>query len=159
MKNTVCCFTGHREIPAEKYMYIKGNLDEEIENQIKKGVTTFCAGGAKGFDTIAAVSVLAARRSHPEIKLVLILPCANQAQYWSELDKLNYEEIKRRADEVIVLSEHYTNFCMQLRNRALVDRSGVCICYLEKNTGGTAYTVNYAKKQGLEIINVIDEKR
>lgn len=156
MREATCCFTGHRQIPAGKFMYIKGNLDEEIENQIKNGVTTFCVSGAKGFDTIAAMSVLAAKQSHPEIKLVLILPCANQAQYWSELDKLNYEEIKRRADEVIVLSEHYTNYCMHLRNRALVDRSGVCICYLEKNTGGTAYTVNYAKRSGIKIINLID---
>lgn len=156
MKEKTCCFTGHREIPAEKFMYIKGRLDEELEKLINGGITSFCAGGAKGFDTIAAMSVLAARERHPEVRLVLILPCPEQADRWSEIDKLNYEEIKRRADEVRIVSEHYTRFCMQQRNRALVDSASVCICYCEKNTGGTAYTVNYAKKSGIEIINVID---
>ncbi len=156
MREITCCFTGHREIPAEKYMYLKGRLDEELEGLIKSGFKIFCAGGAKGFDTVAAMSVLAAKENNPEIKLVLILPCPEQADRWNEIDKLNYEEIKRRADEVTVVSEHYTRFCMQQRNRALVDSASVCICYLEKNTGGTAYTVNYAKKSGLKIINVID---
>ncbi len=39
-------------------------------------------------------------------------------------------------------------------NRYLVDNSGVCVCYLTRDAGGTAYTVNYAKRQGLEIINL-----
>ncbi len=156
MREKTCCFTGHREIPAEKYMYIKGRLDEELERLIKNGIRVFCAGGAKGFDTVAAMSVLAAKERYPEIKLSLILPCADQAEHWSEIDKLNYEEIKRRADEVTILRDHYTRFCMQQRNRALVDSASVCICYLEKSTGGTAYTVNYAKKSGIKIINLID---
>ena len=156
MRETTCCFTGHREIPAEKYMYIKGRLDEELEMLIERGIKTFCAGGAKGFDTIAAMSVLAAKERHPEIRLSLILPCPEQADRWNEIDRLNYEEIKRRADEVTVVSEHYTKFCMQQRNRALVDSAGVCICYLEQTSGGTAYTVNYAQKSGIKIINLID---
>lgn len=36
----------------------------------------------------------------------------------------------------------------------MVDNSGHCICYLLKNTGGTAYTVGYAQEQGLQITNI-----
>ena len=102
------------------------------------------------------MSVLAARQRHSSVRLVLILPCATQADSWSEIDKMNYEEIKRRADEVHILGEDFTRYCMQTRNRALVDRSSVCIAYLEKKRGGTVYTVGYAKKCGLEVINLID---
>ena len=42
------------------------------------------------------------------------------------------------------------------RNRKLVDMSTYCICYLTKATGGTAYTVKYAKKKNLQIINIGD---
>ena len=42
------------------------------------------------------------------------------------------------------------------RNRHLVNHSSACICYLEKPTGGTAYTVNYARKCGLQIINLME---
>ena len=156
MRNKTCCFTGHREIPAEKFMYIKARLDEEIERLISLGYTDFCVGGALGFDTIAEMSVLAARQRHSSVRLVLIVPCATQADSWSEIDKMNYEEIKRRADEVHILGEDFTRYCMQTRNRALVDRSSVCIAYLEKKRGGTVYTVGYAKKCGLEVINLID---
>ena len=40
------------------------------------------------------------------------------------------------------------------RNRHLIDNSSLCICYLTKNSGGTAFTVNYALKKGLIITNV-----
>ena len=44
---------------------------------------------------------------------------------------------------------------MHKRNRHLVDNSSVCVCYLNKENGGTAYTVDYAGKKGLEIINLV----
>ena len=46
---------------------------------------------------------------------------------------------------------------MHKRNRHLVDNSSICICYLTENSGGTFYTVNYAKKQGLTVINLAEQ--
>lgn len=40
------------------------------------------------------------------------------------------------------------------RNRHLVNSSSVCVCYLTKDTGGTAYTVKDAKQKGLQITNL-----
>ncbi len=37
------------------------------------------------------------------------------------------------------------------------DSSSACICFLTKHEGGTAYTVEYAKQKGLDIINVADK--
>ncbi len=58
---------------------------------------------------------------------------------------------------MVYTSQEYTKGCMFKRNRHLVDNSSVCICYLTKNNGGTAYTVDYAEKQGLEVINLAFE--
>ena len=55
---------------------------------------------------------------------------------------------------MVYVSRQYTRGCMHERNRHLVDNSSVCVCYLNRESGGTAYTVDYAKKQGLEIINL-----
>ena len=156
MPEKTCCFTGHRVIPPEKFMYVRSRLDEEVERAISQGYNTFCTGGAVGFDTQAALSVLAAKIRHQGIRLVLLLPCKEQAKNWSELDRQNYETIISRADEVIYVSDSYTRGCMHIRNCALVDRSSRCIAYMEKNTGGTAFTVKYAKKSGIKIINLID---
>lgn len=43
---------------------------------------------------------------------------------------------------------------MAKRNRHLVDNSSVCVAYLTQSGGGTAYTVEYANKHGLKIINI-----
>ena len=67
-----------------------------------------------------------------------------------------YEDIKRHADKVIYSAENYFRGCMQKRNRHLVDSSSVCICYLITPTGGTAYTVNYARRMGLRVINIAE---
>ena len=97
---------------------------------------------------LAAQAVLKARRYHPQVKLILALPCRNQAERWKEADRLLYDSIKRRADEVVYVSEHYTRGCMFERNRYMVDHSDICICYCTSGEGGTAYTVKYAQRKG-----------
>ena len=124
---------------------------------VSKGFKYFGTGGALGFDTIAAQAVLSVKDTYPEVKLILVLPCENQTKYWKQQDIDVYNDIKLRADKVKVLAPHYYNGCMQKRNRHLVDCSSTCICFLTKHEGGTAYTVDYAKQNGLDIINVADQ--
>ena len=73
---------------------------------------------------------------------------------WSAEEQVRYAHITEQADEVICLAPHYFNGCMQIRNRYMVDRATVCVCYKTVGTGGTAYTVKEAKKRGLRIINL-----
>lgn len=156
MRETTCCFTGHRALPMEEREQITHRLEQTLTSLIQTGTQRFMAGGALGFDTLAAQTVLKLREEHPHIKLILILPCLSQTRNWREKDIKIYETIKAAADEVVYTSEEYTRGCMHKRNRHLVDHSGVCVCYLTQSKGGTAYTVNYAKKQGLEVINLAE---
>ena len=94
------------------------------------------------------------KKEFPQIRLVLVLPCRQQAKYWPERDKAVYQDILRRADELIYVSEEYTKGCMQKRNRRLVEMSTICVTNLSRPTGGTAYTAAYAAKRGLSIINI-----
>ena len=87
------------------------------------------------------------------IKLFLALPFKGQGNRWSLENKETYYAIFESADDIAYTSNTYYRGCMHARNRHLVDNSNYCICYLTKPTGGTAYTVNYAKKKGLEIVN------
>ena len=137
-KCRTACFTGHRELPAEYLPEISKRLEDILVALIEQGYCYFGAGGALGF----------------EIRLILVLPCLNQTRGWPQEDIDTYEEIKRCADKVTYTSEHYFRGCMQKRNRHLADNSRACICYLTKPTGGTAYTVDYARRMGLRIINI-----
>ena len=100
--------------------------------------------------------VLRLRERYPQIRLILVLPCRNQTRGWPQDSIDIYEDIKRHADKVIYSAENYFRGCMQKRNRHLVDSSSVCICYLTTPTGGTAYTVNYARRMGLQVINIAE---
>lgn len=157
MKIKTCCFTGHRKIPPAQYQKIAQRLKLEIEALIKRGVVYFGVGGALGFDTIAAEAVLELRKKYPQIRLILVSPCKTQTYHWSEQDRAIYRSIQKACDKYVCLSEKYTRDCMKKRNRHLVENSAYCICYLTKCFGGTAYTVEYAKKNGLKIVNIADE--
>ena len=149
-----CCFTGHREILPGQLAILAGRLEETIKALVQQGVTHFWCGGALGFDTLAAKAVLKLCQEYPHIKLCLALPCRSQTRRWGREDIETYEAIRAAADQVVYTAEEYIKGCMHRRNRYLVDHSSVCVCYLMKNTGGTAYTVNYARKKGVPIIHL-----
>ena len=151
------CFTGHRKIPVLKSISLKRKLKKTIEQRIAEGFCCFCAGGALGFDTLAAQTVLELKKQYPNIELILVLPCESQTLGWKEKDIEIYEDIKRQADEVVYTAKEYTRGCMHKRNRYLVDHSSACIAYLTESTGGTAYTVDYAIKHGLSVCNIADD--
>lgn len=153
MKNISCCFSGHRDIPENELFSLKDRLINEITALVDRGYTRFYTGGALGFDTLAAQCVLEVKKDKPHIKLHIVMPCANQTRGWRSDSIKLHGEINSQADEVVCLSENYYRGCMQVRNRYMVDKSSVIIAYLKKSTGGSAYTVNYAEKKGLEIIN------
>ncbi len=149
------CFTGHRELREPDYA-LEHRLLEFLPPLIEYGYTNFCAGGARGFDTVAARTVLKLKQTHPHIRLILIFPFQNQYLQegdWTEEEIREFHFLRQHADEVICLQDRWTAGCYYRRNRELVDRSSLCISYQSKPTGGTAYTVNYAEKQGLPVTN------
>ena len=154
MKNQTACFTGHREIPFFQKRRLKAKVKSAITDAKRNGNRYFGAGGALGFDMLAAQTVLELKADYPDIKLILVLPCLNQTRGWAQEDVKEYERIKAAADKVTYISKEYYNGCMHKRNRHLVDNSSLCICYLTKQSGGTAYTVSYAESHDLKIVNV-----
>ena len=146
-----CCFSGHRKMSQQ-------NIGQDLENAIEyliteEGVKTFISGGALGFDTLAAFSVISKRDTY-DIKLVLALPCKEQDKFWTAAEKAEYKRLLKLADSVVYVSEAYTPDCMKKRNQYMVDQSQFCICFLENNRSGTGQTVRYAKEKGLQIIRV-----
>ena len=157
MREKTCCFTGHRQIPPEDRERLAAELEETIIGLIGEGFRFFGAGGALGFDTLAARAVLHLRQSYvPHIRLTLALPCKGQEKNWPLRDQNAYRAILQQADQAVCLSESYSKSCMFQRDRYLVDHSGHCLCWMKPDAkrGGTLYTVNYAKKSGIEVTNL-----
>ena len=156
MRNITCCFTGHRLLPTKKLEEIKRITREQIRAAYGRGYRRFLCGGALGYDTLCAIEVIGERKLHPDIKLILVYPCLAQDAKWNSEDRALYKKIYDECDECYCMGESYTPYCMHLRNRAMVNDSSLVIAYLEKDTGGTAYTWSYAQKQGLRTVNIND---
>lgn len=154
MRGKTACFTGHRKIPPESIPELSQRLKNTLLRLIEEGYMYFGAGGALGFDTLAAQCVLSLKKQYPHIKPILVLPCITQTKGWSKDDIAVYEEIKSQADKVVYTSHDYFQGCMFKRNRHLVNGSSVCIAYLTQEKGGTAYTVNYARQSNVQVINL-----
>lgn len=156
MKEISCCFTGHRNIDRDDYYKVMFLLQKTVEEKINEGYKIFCAGGALGFDTLAAMTVLKLKSKYPQIQLHLYLPCMNQSEKWKADEKEKYEYIKQQANLISYAAQTCSPECMLIRDRYLVDKSSVCIAYCKQAKGGTVYTVNYAKKKDVPIINLAD---
>ena len=155
-KGMTVCFTGHRQIPYAAAVAIPALLDRVLTDLCERGATTFRAGGAIGFDTVAALKVLELKERYPHIRLELILPCRNQTEYWEETAVRTYQYILNRADSHLFLFDTYFDGCMLERDRRLVDGSEVCVAFCKRSRGGTAYTFTQALRAGLEVINLHD---
>lgn len=148
------CFTGHRYLASTEIPLLTQRLDALLELCYRHGYRSFLCGGALGFDMLAAERIMALQQTHAGIRLVMVLPCGNQMDRWSEQETARYEHILYAADEIRVLSPFYFVGCMQVRNRHMIDHSSFCICYLRHQKGGTASTVAYAVKEQVPVLNV-----
>ena len=150
MKENCCAFTGHRQLGTDFDLAL---LHRVVEGLMKRGIDTFYCGMAKGFDLTAGEAVLKFKGKY-KVKLIACSPYEGQAEYFSFSDKERYKNILNYCDEKVIFSKEYSRWCMHARDRYMADNSGVIVCYLRKNSGGTFYTVNYAKSIGLKIIEV-----
>lgn len=149
-----CFFTGHRLIANAKIEYLKNKIMiyalKLIENY---NVTNFITGGAIGFDTLAAYTILDLKQIYPQIKLHLYLPCTNQTHNWRKIDIDRWNDILMRADSHrYVYNDLYITGCMQLRNRTMVRDAEYCIAYCTRKKSGSYSTVAYAKEHDRKII-------
>ena len=108
---------------------------------------------------MVVLTVLNAKQEHrrKKIKLILAIPYPEQADEWDRSDVDEYERIKALADEVVYISKEKKKGCMHKRNRYMVDNSSLCVAYMTRKSGGTAYTVEYAQQSNKKICNIAEK--
>ncbi|MFV0498381.1 MAG: SLOG family protein [Candidatus Fimivivens sp.] len=154
-RNFTCCFTGHRQIMPEHAQALAAAVENALRRLIAQGYFVFVAGGAMGFDTLAAEVVLKLKDEFPHLRLIIVAPCADQSDSWAAADQCRYERLRQAAHDFICLSATYTPNCMRKRNRCLVEMSSACLSYCLRPRSGSAQTVALADAQGLEIVDIV----
>lgn len=149
-----CCFTGHRNLPAAQEEEIWQRVCVYLEPLLEEGVRYFGVGGALGFDTLVAEKLLELRESRPQIRIILVQPFQGYQSCWTPAQHARSAAVEARVDKVVVCCQTPSREAFLARDRHLVDGSSCCIAWCTRTTGGTAYTLRYAQKQGLKVWNV-----
>lgn len=149
-----CAFTGHRNIKSEHRAQLPDLLARSINYAYERGCRRFITGGALGFDTEAAREVIRFRVSHPDVTLVLFLPCLDQDAGWSDRQRSLYEYILSAADEIRFVSERYDKSCMRRRNQAMAEECDLMIAYVGHERSGASQTLRIATELGKESYNL-----
>ncbi len=149
-----CAFTGHRNIKLEHRAALPGLLSRAINYAYGKGCRRFITGGALGFDTEAAREVIRFRMTHPDVKLILFIPCLDQDAAWTERQRSLYDYILSSADEVRFVSESYDKNCMRRRNQAMAEECDILLAYVGYERSGSAQTLRIATTFGKEVYNL-----
>ncbi len=142
MREKTAVFIGHRDC----YDLCQQNLQQAVEDCIKRGITTFLSGGQGGFDRAAAGVVCRLKPVYPHIQNHLVIPYLTFRVFNKDLfDQIIYPE---------GLEKYHYKAAIGRRNRYMVEQSAVAICYVRHPFGGAATTYRYAEAKKLERINL-----
>ncbi len=154
MKN-VCAATGHRPVKLpckydESHPWLI-SLIEDLNEWIRTNKPEqIISGGAIGWDTWVAEAALI-----NNIPLFCYIPFEGQSDRWPNKTRLRYQSILKAATETVYISKEYHKEVFFDRDKAMVDKASLILSLLSPDvtSGGTYYTVNYAKAQKKSIIN------
>ncbi len=147
-------FFGHRWV--DNIILIEELLDEEIRTLLdQKEYVEFLVGRNGDFDQCVASSIRRAKRDYRDgnSAFVLVLPyCTadytNNEKYYEEY----YDEIEICEES----AKAHPKAAIQIRNKQMVDRADLVICFVKETHGGAFQTMQYALKQEKTIINLAD---
>lgn len=139
----LCTFFGHKDTPDSVYPELLHVIREMI---LHRGITDFMVGNHGIFDSMVLKSLRELKKRYPYICYYVVLA-------YMPGGKREYEVY---APEETVLPEGIERvpkrFSIAWRNQWMVQQSQVVICYVTHGWGGAAKAVEYAKKQGKELV-------
>lgn len=159
-EGSVVCFTGNRpaSLPwksnenCDLFLSFKSNIKFFLEELIKKGVTKFISGMAMGFDIVMAEIILELKADYP-VEIEGALPCIGQEDKWTSGYKNRYRALLEKLDTTTLVSNfRYFEGCFHIRNHYMVNNADIVVAGSFKEGGGTASTVEYAKKHNKQIV-------
>ena len=171
------CFTGPRPSKLGGYdlnSYMNFIILQRVINCLESLLDKsnhcyyFIVGGALGFDTICAITVLDLKEKYKDrIKLEVAVPFKDQSIVWKSkeditrynyilenADKVTYVDTLAQYDTKTTISGKYHVAKLQKRNEYMVDNSSVVITWYNGSGGGTDNCLRYAKRHDKTIINL-----
>ena len=142
MKEKTALFVGH----GECYGVDAAEISAAIRKLVEHGITDFLCGGMGDFDWRCAGAASRLKSEFPEIRIFLVIPYLT----FSIRDKEMFDDIIYPEG----FEKYHFKAAITQRNRYMVRNSSVALCYVSHSWGGAVKTYEYAKRQGLQIVNL-----
>ena len=145
MEGKSCFFIGHREASEEIYPALYAMVERHI---VEYRVREFIVGHYGGFDRLAASAVREAKRCHPDVRLVLLLPyhpAERPVQTPAGFDGTFYPSGMEGALRKVAIVR---------ANRYVVDHVDYLIAYAWHPASNARELVRYAQKRDKHIARV-----
>lgn len=145
-REKMVALTGHR---------VCEHLDEdalqyELESLIREGYTGFLCGMAQGFD-LTALKYLVALKCRYSLYIEACIPFEGHERSIPKAFREQYQDLLSACDKRTVMLPGFSEGGYFTRDRYMVDCADLVLAHLEKEEGGTAYTVSYAKQKGVPV--------
>ena len=147
-------FFGHRYI--DNPLKVEELLEEQIRKLInEKEYVDFLVGRNGDFDQCVSSTVLRVRKNvrDDNSSLILVLPYPT-AEYLNNEEY--FHDYYSDVDISYAASKAHPKSAIQIRNREMVNRADLIICFVERNSGGAYKTIEYAKKQNKTVVNIAE---
>ena len=147
-------FFGHRYI--DNLFKVEELLEEQIRKLInEKEYVDFLVGRNGDFDQCVSSTVLRVRKNvrDDNSSLILVLPYPT-AEYLNNEEY--FHDYYSDVDISYAASKAHPKSAIQIRNREMVDRADLIICYIGKAEGGAWQTLKYAKDEEKAIVNLAE---
>ena len=152
MDDKSCFFIGHREASDDLLPVLTETVDYHIKEH---GVNVFIVGGYGGFDLLVSKVLVTAKKAHPEIRLLQLIPY-HPAEHSIEIPKgfdstyypPGMEKVPRK-------------FAIVRANRYVVDQVDYLIAYVWHPASNALELLEYANRRagkGLIFVTNLGEK-
>ncbi len=147
-------FFGHRYL--DNMAKVESRLDDRIRRLItEKEYVEFLVGRNGDFDQCASSSLRRAAKKYGNANNALVLVLPYETSEYRE-NKEAFHEYYTDVEISSAASKAHPKAALSVRNREMVERADMVICYVERASGGAYQAVEYAKKQGKAVVNLYD---
>lgn len=159
--NKKICFIGHRHI--YNYKEIREKLYKIVEEEIKNGCEFFTMGTHGEFDEMALSVCRELRKVYANIEIEVVItsfkeiePIIDHDPIFGDEKYIPYSDVKTTMYDIE--EEHYKRKIV-VSNQQMIDNCNTLICYVnpKKTYGGAILAYKYAKKKGLQLVNLYNQ--
>lgn len=150
---TVCSF-GHRQI--DDFRLVEQKVEALIDKLLNEHeYVEFFVGRDGEFDQLVTSAILRCRKrlDTANCSVTWVMPYL-KADYVKNSD--SYDNYYDSVEVCEQSANAHPKAAIQIRNRAMVDRSYLCVFYVTHRSGGAYQTLRYAERTGANIINLLD---